>query len=165
MKKNLKYIHVFLIIAALGFSVKIVLAQEKPTPKLIESWECFEDDLVYSLWSINKEMNQKPPVLARLNRFKQGGSEFGEVVVAGSSQKQDFKSKDLTGDGILELNINTHSSFDRTNRGRITNSLHQASRHRVNFSSVKNDVRGVIITSLLALFTPSFQASTACMCL
>lgn len=91
MKKNLKYVHAFCIIVALGFSVKVVLAQEKPTPQLIESWECFEDDFVYSLWSINKERNNKPPVLARLKRFKQGGSEFGEVVVAGSSQKARFQ--------------------------------------------------------------------------
>ena len=91
MKKNLKYVHVFLIIAAVGFSVKVVLAQEKPTPQLIESWECFEDDLVYSFWKISKEKNQKPPVLARLKRFEKGGSEFGEVVVAESSQKARFQ--------------------------------------------------------------------------
>ena len=31
-----------LIITALGFSVKVVHAQEKPTPQIFESWECFD---------------------------------------------------------------------------------------------------------------------------
>ncbi len=93
MIKNLNYIHAFCIIVALGFSVKVVLAQEKPTSQLIESWECF-DDWAYNSWAISKKISKdinKPPVLARLKRFSKGGSEHGEVVVAGSLQKARFQ--------------------------------------------------------------------------
>ena len=87
--KNLKYVHVFLIIAALGVSVKVVHAQEKPTPQIIESWECF-DAFEYISWN-GWPKHKKPPVVVRLKRLQKGGFEFGEVVVAGSSQKASFQ--------------------------------------------------------------------------
>lgn len=75
-----------LIITALGFSVKVVHAQEKTTPQIIESWECFDrgDHGALGLGIFKT-------ALVKLKRMKKWVSyEYGVIEMAGSSRKTSF---------------------------------------------------------------------------